>query len=203
MVGIRVAAMLTLAIGVTGGLYLDDESDRAAREADAAHLETYEAGQRVERELMKTHLAQISLDQAIERARLSAEAEAARKKAAEEAARKRRTPDFGPIPDSCQVYKGNRAIGCTLMLQAGYGLDQMPCLDKLWTKESGWNHLSHNKSSGAYGIPQALPGSKMGSFGDDWETNPATQIKWGLSYIKNRYDTPCGAWQTFLDKGWY
>lgn len=199
LIGIRAAAVLTLALGVAGGLYLDDESDRAAQQADAA----YEDGQRAEQALMKEHLADKTRTLAIERARAAAEAEAARKRAAEESARKRRTYDFGPIPESCQVYKGNRAIGCTLMLDAGYGLDQMPCLDKLWTKESGWNHHSENRSSGAYGIPQALPGSKMAQFGDDWRDNPATQIKWGLNYIKNRYDTPCGAWQTFLDKGWY
>jgi Transglycosylase SLT domain len=132
------------------------------------------------------------------------------KRAEEEASRKRRAaaspttkpPSFGPIPASCKEYSGNRAIGCALMLDAGFGLDQMPCLEKLWTKESGWNPKASNPS-GAYGIPQALPGSKMGAYGDDWETNPATQIKWGLSYIKGRYDTPCGAWQHFLDVGWY
>jgi hypothetical protein len=79
----------------------------------------------------------------------------------------------------------------------------MPCLDKLWTRESGWNTRSTNSSTGAYGIPQALPGSKMGSVADDWRTNPATQIKWGLSYIKGRYGTPCSAWQHFLSTGWY
>jgi hypothetical protein len=101
------------------------------------------------------------------------------------------------------VYSGNRAIGCALLLAAGFKLEQMPCLEKLWTKESGWNERSSNSSTGAYGIPQALPGSKMATFGDDWKTNPATQIKWGLSYIKGRYDTPCGAWGHFLDVGWY
>ena len=66
----------------------------------------------------------------------------------------------------------------------------MPCLDKLWTKESGWNPKAHNNSSGAYGIPQAVPGSKMATVGDDWETSAATQIKWGLGYIEGRYDDP-------------
>lgn len=109
----------------------------------------------------------------------------------------------GPVPESCESYSGNRAIGCTLLLEAGFGIDQMSCLDNLWTRESGWNHLAQNPSSGAYGIPQALPGSKMASHGDDWQTNPATQIRWGLSYISGRYGTPCGAWQFFQNNGWY
>lgn len=87
-----------------------------------------------------------------------------------------------------------------------FGFDpdtQFGCLVKLWDKESGWNYKAANPSSGAYGIPQALPGSKMASAGADWKTNPKTQIKWGLGYIKGRYKTPCGGWQHFLSKGWY
>ena len=109
----------------------------------------------------------------------------------------------GTIPTSCAEYSGSRAIGCTLMLAAGFKIDQVPCLDKLWKRESGWNYKAENESSGAYGIPQALPGSKMASAGSDWETNPATQIKWGLGYIEGRYDTPCGAWSHSESTGWY
>jgi hypothetical protein len=112
-------------------------------------------------------------------------------------------PYSGPIPTSCNEYSGSRAIGCTLMLQAGFKIDQFPCLDKLWARESGWNYKASNRSSGAFGIPQALPGKKMAAFGSDWETNPATQIKWGLNYIEGRYDTPCGAWSHSQDTGWY
>lgn len=130
------------------------------------------------------------------------------KRANQEASRRRTertesTPSFGPIPGSCGEYDGNRAIGCALLLDYGFKLDQMPCLDKLWTRESGWNHKAYNESSGAYGIPQALPGSKMATVADDWQTNPATQIKWGLGYIEGRYDDPCGAWQHSESTGWY
>ncbi len=133
--------------------------------------------------------------------------EAAKRKAEEEAAsrsqtRTQTTTNY-PVPASCSEYSGNRALGCAALLEAGFGLDQMPCLDKLFTKESHWNPLAKNKSSGAYGIPQALPGTKMASFGADWETNPVTQVKWGLSYIKNRYQTPCGAWAHSQSTGWY
>lgn len=109
----------------------------------------------------------------------------------------------GPVPDSCNEYSGNRATGCALLLDAGLSLDQMSCLDNLWTKESGWNERARNPSSGAYGIPQSLPGDKMSSHGSDWQTNPATQISWGLDYIKGRYGTPCSAWSHSQANGWY
>ena len=76
-------------------------------------------------------------------------------------------------------------------------------LVKLWNKESGWNVTSGNSSSGAYGIPQALPASKMSSEGSDYLTNYKTQIRWGLKYIKSRYGTPTKAWQHFQNNGWY
>jgi hypothetical protein len=112
-------------------------------------------------------------------------------------------PFTGPIPDSCGDYSGTREIGCAVLLSKGFGLNQMPCLDKLWKKESGWNHLAENPSSKAYGIPQALPGRKMASAGRDWRSNPATQIKWGLGYIKGRYGSPCEAWSHSRRVGWY
>lgn len=83
------------------------------------------------------------------------------------------------------------------------GAFQFNCLNKLWERESGWNHRAMNKYSGAYGIPQALPGKKMASAGADWKTNPITQVKWGLSYIKNRYGTACNAWNYWQTHHWY
>ncbi|TFC38792.1 lytic transglycosylase domain-containing protein [Cryobacterium sp. TMT2-14] len=85
----------------------------------------------------------------------------------------------------------------------GWGADQLGCLVSLWNKESGWNVNAYNASSGATGIPQALPGSKMASAGADWATNPATQISWGLNYIAERYGDPCGAWYKSVASGWY
>lgn len=109
----------------------------------------------------------------------------------------------GPVPSSCKAYTGNQATGCTLMLQRGYALSQMPCLVNMWNKESHWRTTAENKSSGAYGIPQALPASKMAKYGADYRTNPVPQIKWGLDYIKNRYSSPCGAWSYWQAHGWY
>ncbi|MCO8272387.1 lytic transglycosylase domain-containing protein [Actinoplanes sp. TRM 88003] len=143
-------------------------------------------------------------------AKKKADAEAAKKKAEEEAAKKDSdegsgsTPEFtGDIPASCDEFSGNRATGCALMLDAGFKISQFSCLEKLWKKESGWNHKATNRSSGAYGIPQALPGKKMASAGSDWKSNPATQIEWGLGYIEGRYGTPCSAWGHSQDVGWY
>jgi hypothetical protein len=76
------------------------------------------------------------------------------------------------------------------------------CLDNIWSRESGWNATAEN-ASGAYGIPQALPGSKMASAGPDWQTNATTQIKWGLGYIQGRYGDPCSAWSFWEAHGWY
>lgn len=109
------------------------------------------------------------------------------------------------IPPATDVEKGsNRETGKLLAEQLyGWTGDEWACLDNLWARESGWSHTAGNKSSGAFGIPQALPGDKMASFGADWETNPSTQIKWGLSYVSGRYSTPCGAWGHFTAKNWY
>ena len=95
-----------------------------------------------------------------------------------------------------------KAIAEGLLPSYGFASSQFSCLDDLWTQESGWNPLAEN-ASGAYGIPQALPGSKMASAGPDWQTNPTTQIKWGLGYIKSTYGTPCGAWDHEVADGWY
>lgn len=108
------------------------------------------------------------------------------------------------LPTSSNVSPGTaQALGKEMAAARGWGDDQFACLLALWNKESGWRVNAHNKSSGAYGIPQALPGSKMASVGADWRTNPATQITWGLNYIKSRYKTPCGAWAFFTQKHWY
>ncbi|HEX2774923.1 MAG TPA: lytic transglycosylase domain-containing protein [Micromonosporaceae bacterium] len=224
--GIRAVAVALLLVGVVGGYYLGQDrevqqqgvDDQLVAEADAAELaylkqrhaaHTAAVAQRRLAELEAARKAAEAARAEAERVR-KAEAEASRKKRAAAAAASATATATsapkayaGPIPASCSSYSGNRKIGCAILLQQGFGLDQMPCLDKLWTKESGWNHEASNPSSGAYGIPQALPGSKMGTVADDWRTNPATQIKWGLGYITDRYGTPCDAWAHSQATGWY
>ena len=99
---------------------------------------------------------------------------------------------------------GAREVAKALMEDKyGWGDKQYACLDDLWIKESHWNYRASNKRTGAHGIPQALPATKMDSAGTDWRTNPVTQISWGLRYIEVRYDTPCKAWAKFKRSNWY
>lgn len=187
-------------LGAIGGVYLSIGRIGGAFDARAA-APTIDPVQASARAFADARAATAAAD-AAKRAK---KAEEVSRRAAQEASRSknRTTAASYPVPTSCKEYSGNRALGCALLLQWGFGLDQMPCLDKLWTRESGWNHLAQNRSTGAYGIPQALPGDKMAKYGSDWRTNPIPQIKWGLDYIKNRYQTPCNAWAAFQQKGWY
>ncbi|WP_433266835.1 lytic transglycosylase domain-containing protein [Micromonospora vinacea] len=217
--GARTAAVALLSVGVAGGFYLgEDRETQQQGLTDQVSLEVDRADLAYQRERQAAHQVQVSKQRAAEyQAKLRAAqaakeaAERARRAEAAAASRKRERaaanaaakPYDGPIPASCAEYSGNRKTGCALMIGAGFGIAEFPCLEKLWTKESGWNHKASNSSSGAYGIPQSLPGSKMGSVASDWRTNPATQIKWGLGYIKGRYKTPCGAWTYFQNNGHY
>lgn len=85
----------------------------------------------------------------------------------------------------------------------GWGAEEFKCIDQLFEKESNWRWNANNPVSSAYGIPQALPGSRMAEIASDWKTNPATQIKWGAKYISDRYGSPCAALDKALSRGWY
>jgi hypothetical protein len=105
---------------------------------------------------------------------------------------------------SCAPISTPQTIAKNVMWTYGWGDNaQFNCLNNLWTRESGWQVNAMNPSSGAYGIPQALPGGKMASAGADWQSNPETQIRWGLDYIRARYGSPCGAWGHSMSSGWY
>ncbi len=105
-------------------------------------------------------------------------------------------PTAPPDPGTAQ------SIAYKMLPSFGFSTSQYGCLNDIYTRESGWRYNAEN-ASGAYGIPQALPGSKMASAGSDWMTNPATQIKWGLGYIKDVYGTPCDAWAFWQAHSWY
>jgi hypothetical protein len=110
-----------------------------------------------------------------------------------------------PTPMSTPAPPSGAPQQAALAMLGGYGWDsgQFGCLQSLWDRESGWNPFASNPNSGAYGIPQALPGSKMASAGADWQTNPLTQIRWGLGYIQQVYGSPCAAWNHEQAAGWY
>jgi hypothetical protein len=138
---------------------------------------------------------------AAEHAKIKAELAAAAKKAAEEkAARARALANRGYEPGVTDPKEIARQI---LKNKFGYGSGQFDCFNNIIMRESMWKVNATNSSSGAYGIPQALPGSKMASEGSDWRTNPATQIIWAIKYMKDRYGSPCEAWSVKAAKGWY
>jgi hypothetical protein len=107
-------------------------------------------------------------------------------------------PPAAPVPSGSA-----QQIAMGMLGSYGWSSGQFSCLNSLWNQESGWNVYATNPTSGAYGIPQALPGDKMASAGPDWQTNAATQIRWGLSYIQSLYGSPCGAWAHEEADGWY
>jgi hypothetical protein len=127
-------------------------------------------------------------------------AAAARKAAEEEAARARALANRGYQPGVTDPKEMARQI---LENKFGYGSNQFECFDNIIMRESKWRVDATNPSSGAYGIPQALPGSKMASVGSDWRSNPATQIIWGVRYMEGRYGSPCAAWSFKSANGWY
>jgi hypothetical protein len=96
-----------------------------------------------------------------------------------------------------------RQIAWFMLKSYGWSTREYPSLSSLWARESRWNPYARNSYSGAYGIPQAMPGGKMASAGGDWRTNPRTQIRWGLHYIKVVYGSPSRAWRHELSYGWY
>lgn len=144
-----------------------------------------------------------------EEARRAAERRAARIAAARaarlaaERARQQRAAQQAGSSGSSAPSGSPQQIAGAMLSGFGWGQDQFGCLDSLWAHESGWSTTAANPSSGAYGIPQALPGSKMASAGPDWQTNAATQIRWGLGYIKSLYGSPCGAWSHEQATGYY
>jgi hypothetical protein len=109
------------------------------------------------------------------------------------------TVTAAPFPEPASA----KGFALAQVTERGWSYDQFSCLVKLWERESNWRWNATNKSSGAYGIPQSLPASKMASAGADWRTNPETQIRWGLKYIDGRYGSPCAALVHSDEHNWY
>lgn len=171
---------------------LTQQADDQSTQADAAALKSAQEAARK----AAAETAQSKKDAADE-AKAQKEAEAREKK--ELAASRSDARDVGDL-----LGKSSYTIAETQALarQMVAG-DQFQCFSNIVDHESGWNYRATNASSGAYGLVQALPGSKMASAGSDWQTNPATQIKWGLNYMNDRYGSPCGAWSFWQANNWY
>jgi hypothetical protein len=175
-------------------------SQRAAALAEHTRLAAIARAEKVRKAAAAARAARI------ERARQAAAAKAARaarladerRQAADRAARAQARTSL-----AARASSDPRSVARAMLGDFGWGEGQFGCLDSLWMKESGWSTSATNPSSGAYGIPQSLPGSKMSSAGSDWQSNPATQIKWGLGYIQERYGSPCSAWGHSQATNWY
>ena len=175
-------------------------SQRAAALAEHTRLAAIARAERARKAAAAARAAKI------EKARQAAAAKAA--KAARLAAERRQAADRAARAQArtalaARASSDPRGVARAMLGDFGWGAGQFGCLDSLWMKESGWNTSATNGSSGAYGIPQSLPGSKMASAGSDWQSNPATQIKWGLGYIQERYGSPCAAWGHSQATNWY
>lgn len=134
----------------------------------------------------------------------AAKAAAAKKKAADDAAKAAKAAAAKKKALEAPVQASYTVAEVQAMAEAIIGDEtQFQCFSNIVTRESGWRYTATNASSGAYGLMQALPGSKMVSAGADWRTNPKTQIKWGLNYMNSRYDSPCGAWSFWQANHWY
>jgi hypothetical protein len=136
--------------------------------------------------------------QAVRAARRKAAAERAGRQAAISAARRNQASVRGQQPPGTP-----QQIAMAMLPSFGWPASEFSCLNALWAGESGWNPYASNPSTGAYGIPQALPGSKMATAGPDWQSDAATQIRWGLGYIRATYGSPCAAWGHEESAGWY
>ena len=130
----------------------------------------------------------------------SAEQAAAARKAAAKPAQRAQSARQGAVTTPSG---SPEQIAEQMLSQFGWSSSQFSCLQPLWEHESGWSVTAENPTSGAYGIPQSLPASQMSSAGADWQTNAATQIRWGLTYIQGRYGSPCGAWAHEESDNWY
>ncbi len=185
--------------GATAQVQTASLTEQADAQADAAHTDARKAAE----EAARKSAAQAAEEKkeaaerkAAEEAAAKAEREAAEAAAAEAESTSADAGDFAP-QSSYSVAE------VQAMAQQMVPADQYQCFSNIVDHESGWDYTATNPSSGAYGLMQALPGSKMASAGADWQTNPATQIEWGLNYMNDRYGSPCGGWEFWQANGWY
>lgn len=193
-----------------GAKALEDSFDGLGDSMDAIRAESDEiAAERAEAEAEAERIAEEEAE-----AERIAEEEAAEREEAEQAAARSNDRDEAPAPEAedeaepapaepAPAGGSPKETARGMLGSYGWGDDQWGCLESLWERESNWNHTAMNPSSGAYGIPQSLPGNKMATAGADWQTNPTTQITWGLGYIQERYGSPCSAWAHSESVGWY
>ncbi|MGW4086755.1 aggregation-promoting factor C-terminal-like domain-containing protein [Streptomyces sp. NPDC004822] len=190
------AAETTLLADIPAGQQAQVQTESLSAQADVQAIAADASAKKDAEEAARKAAAQ----SAIEKKEAAEKAEKAAKEAKEreeaETKASRSSADF-PVQSSYTVAQ------IQAMARQMVPADQFQCFSNIVDHESSWNYQAVNPSSGAYGLFQALPGSKMSSVGADWQTNPATQIKWGLNYMNSRYDSPCGAWSFWQANHWY
>lgn len=177
------------------------DTTSAAREQAQFYQLGYTLGARAA--LHEQQVAQAAAAKAAAAKRAAAAKAAAAKAAAQRAADQRAAQQRAAQQPASAPAGSPEQIAQQMLSQFGWPVSEFSCLQPLWAHESGWNVYASNPSSGAYGIPQALPGSRMASAGPDWQSNAATQIRWGLQYIQDTYGSPCAAWSHEEADGWY
>ncbi|GLF94394.1 aggregation-promoting factor C-terminal-like domain-containing protein [Streptomyces yaizuensis] len=181
---------------------LAEQADAQAAAADATARKAAEEDARIQ----AAQTAQAKKDAADAQAKKEAEAKERAEKEKEEREKAERA-SRDAARDSASTSFAQQSSYTVAQVQAIarqiVPAGQFQCFSNIVQRESTWNYKAENPSSGAYGLVQALPANKMATAGGDWRTNPATQIKWGLSYMNERYGSPCGAWSFWLDNRWY
>jgi hypothetical protein len=191
------------AAGSDGPAEITHEAAGAPRLAVADQLArpVAETGNQQDNATLTQHALRLRLTQTRE---AIAQRQAARKRAAELAASRAAAQPGQTAAAAVPAVSGSpRQIAQAMLGSFGWSSSQFSCLDPLWEHESRWSVTAANPGSGAFGIPQALPGSRMASAGPDWQTSAATQITWGLRYIRDAYGSPCAAWSHAQATGWY
>jgi len=190
----------TLLADIPAGQQAQVQTASLTQQADAQAIAADASAKKDAEEAARKQAAEdaIAKQKAAEKA-AQAEKEAKARKAAEEAASRSATRDASSFSVQSSYTVAQIQAMARQMVPSG----QFQCFSNIVNHESSWNYRAVNASSGAYGLFQALPGSKMSSVGSDWQTNPATQIKWGLNYMNDRYGSPCEAWSFWQANSWY
>lgn len=195
------AGEATLLADIPAGQQAQVQTASLAQQADAQSIAADAVTKKAVEEAARKAAAEAATEKkaAAEKAAEQAEREAKERKEAEEKASRSETRDATSFATQSSYTVAQVQAMARQMVPA----DQFQCFSNIVNHESTWNYRASNPSSGAYGLVQALPGSKMASAGADWQTNPATQIKWGLNYMDQRYGSPCGAWSFWQANNWY
>ncbi|WP_345658816.1 aggregation-promoting factor C-terminal-like domain-containing protein [Streptomyces siamensis] len=191
----------TLLADIPAGQQAQVQTASLTQQADAQAIAADASAKKDAEEAARKQAAEdaVAKQQAAEKAAEKAEKEAKERKAAQEAASRSATRDASSFSVQSSYTVAQIQAMARQMVPSG----QFQCFSNIVDHESSWNYKAVNASSGAYGLFQALPGSKMSSVGSDWQTNPATQIKWGLNYMDSRYGSPCEAWSFWQANNWY